>query len=444
MTLRDDQTRFFGKLAAMMEAEVPLLNAFEVASDSVVHPGFKVALDRILSAAYSGTSLTEAILAEGSIFSPEVMCLLRHGEDTGDLEMKSGAIASGLKDGTFETGVVTGTAEDDLLSAILAAAAAEGVTDIHVEPVEGGAEVRFRREGDLAVHRSLSHAEAGVLAVLTKRQANLDASVSARPQSGSLTHEGVRMRVSLCPYADGEGIAFRSAWPTGEAGVDGLTLGEDRAAEVKSWLAAGRGIVLVGSPPAGGRVQTIEASLAELDRKRRKVISVERGERVRLPGLLPIRVDPESGWTAAEALRTTLLQDLDVVGMIDPVDAEVAALSIGAALSGHLVILSVAARGPVDALSAFAGLLPDPEALSEALLGVIAVRRFPRIDGAGTIPIHEVVSATADIRAALRRGAEMAGLSGALPKARRTLRAEAERLVGEGVVAAEQVERAFG
>ncbi|MEN8151873.1 MAG: type II secretion system F family protein, partial [Planctomycetota bacterium] len=82
MSLRDDQTRFFGKLSAMMEAEVPLLNAFEVAAESVLHPGFKAALDRILTSAYSGTSLTESISAEGSIFSPEVMCLLRHGEDT--------------------------------------------------------------------------------------------------------------------------------------------------------------------------------------------------------------------------------------------------------------------------------------------------------------------------------------------------------------------------
>jgi len=104
MSLRGDQTRFFAKLSAMMEAAVPLLKAFEVAAGGVTNPGFRAALERILSRAYGGNSLTESIATEGSIFSPEVMCLLRHGEETGDLEMKSAAIARGLRDGTFEEG----------------------------------------------------------------------------------------------------------------------------------------------------------------------------------------------------------------------------------------------------------------------------------------------------------------------------------------------------
>ena len=119
MSLRGDQTRFFAKLAALMEAEVPLLNAFEVASGNVRSVGFKAALDRILSRAYGGTQLTAAISDEGALFSPEVMCLLRHGESTGDLEMKSAAIAKGLAEGTFEGGRIEGGDEGDLLDALL-------------------------------------------------------------------------------------------------------------------------------------------------------------------------------------------------------------------------------------------------------------------------------------------------------------------------------------
>ncbi|MEN8152367.1 MAG: ATPase, T2SS/T4P/T4SS family, partial [Planctomycetota bacterium] len=348
------------------------------------------------------------------------------------------AIARGLKDGTFEAGDVEGGAGEDLLTSLLATAAEEGASDVHVEPTDDGAEIRFRRDGDLHVHRTLSHAEAGVLSVLTKRAANLDASVSGRPQAGSLTNEGARIRVSVCPYVRGEGIAFRTSWPTGEGGVDSLELGGERSAEVKSWLAAGRGVILVGSPPSGGRVQTIEALLATLDRDRRKVIVVQQGERIRLPGLLSIRLDPERGLDATAALRASMVQDLDVVGFVEPAGADVSGLAIGAALSGHLVILAMDARGASEALSTFSRLIPNPECLAEALLGVVAVRRLPRADGTGTACVHQIAGAGAELRASLRER------SVTLPEAAVTLRTEAERLAGEGVVAADAVERAFG
>jgi len=444
MSLRNDQTRFFGKLASLMEAEVPLLNAFEVASDGVMDAVFKAALERILSRAYGGTQLTDAIAEEGAVFSPEVMCLLRHGESTGDLEMKSRAIASGLSDGTFEAGRLEGSAEGTLLDALLADAADAGATDIHIEPVAGGAEVRFRVKGKLVPHRTLSHTEAGVTAILTKRAADLDAAVTNRPQSGSFLRDGRGVRVAVCPYAGGEGIVLRTVWRTGEAGLEGLNLGDDRTALVVSWLAEPRGIILVASPPSGGRVQTIESLLASLDREARKVIAIERGDRVQLPGLGRLRIDPESGFSAADALRATLAQDLDAAAVIEPVTPEVAEVALGAALSGHQVILAVNARGPVEAITSVAGMVTDTGALAEALVGVVAVRRVPMADWAGTVPIHEVIGVSKGIRSAVRRGAGAEAVTGALPQSRRTLRAEAERLVGEGVVSASEVERAFG
>jgi len=76
MGMREEQARFFGKLAALMEGGVPMLRAFEVAAERVEHEGLHAALDRVLKSAYSGRSIAEAVAKESPVFSPEVIVLL--------------------------------------------------------------------------------------------------------------------------------------------------------------------------------------------------------------------------------------------------------------------------------------------------------------------------------------------------------------------------------
>jgi type II secretory ATPase GspE/PulE/Tfp pilus assembly ATPase PilB-like protein len=184
--------------------------------------------------------------------------------------------------------------------------------------------------------------------------------------------------------------------------------------------------------------------LAALDVERRKVIAIEGTEGFGGEGAVRLEVDPEGGLDPAEALRAALLMDLDVALVEAPATPEVAETAVGAALGGHLVILAVGARDAAGALTAVAAMVPDPAAFAEALVGAIAVRRLPRADATGTVAVHEFVAASPEIRGALRRGAEAAAVTGALPRSRRTLRAEAEKLAGEGRVSAADVERAFG
>ena len=104
MDLRRDQAQFFGKLAALMEAGIPLLRAFEVAADRVRDDGLRYALGRILDRAYQGSSIADSFESEAPYFSSEARCLLAQGEETGDIEKKAAAISEGLASGIFEPG----------------------------------------------------------------------------------------------------------------------------------------------------------------------------------------------------------------------------------------------------------------------------------------------------------------------------------------------------
>jgi Tfp pilus assembly pilus retraction ATPase PilT len=433
MSLREDQTRFFGKLAALMEAEIPLLNAFEVAAEGVVSASFRGSLERILSRAYGGMSLTDAIEKEGEIFSPEIMCLLRHGEATGDLELKSAAIARGLSEGVFESGSVPEGEEGDLLDVLVDEASEAGASDVHLEPMPGGATLRFRVEGRLDSVREINHAEAGVLLVLAKRKAGLDPSVVGLPQEGRFDVEDGEIRASTCPYADGEGLVLRFLPEREPPRLADVGLGE----VAEGWLAAPSGLVLVAAPPGHGRRTAIEAMLAKLDRTERKVMLVDRHQTIRMPGLLPVALDEEDDFEPADAVVAALHQDLDAVAIPDLEDTDTLDQALRAVLTGHLVILGLDAGDTHSAIEMLLSSGADPDTLAATLLGATAHRRLTRADGQGRVTIGETLHVLPEVRKALREDAELHAPAPSLVT-------NVERLLKEGVVTEEEAERVVG
>lgn len=433
MSLREDQARFFGKLAALMDAEVPLLNAFEVSAESIRSAAFRGSLERILSRAYGGVSLTDAIDEEGEVFSPEIMCLLRHGEATGDLEMKSAAIARGLADGVFESGTVPDGDEGDPLDVLVEEAMEAGASDVHLEPRPGGAEVRFRVGGRLRSVREFHHAEAGVLLVLAKRKAGLDPSVVVLPQEGRFRTEDGEVRVSTCPYTDGEGLVLRFLPKREPSRLADCGLGE----VAEGWLKAPNGLILVASPPGHGRRTAIEAMLAKLDRDASKVMLVDPLLTIRMPGLNPVALDEDDDFEEAEALRAALYQDPDTIAVPDVEDTETVEEAIRAALTGHLVILGLDANDTHTAIEMLVNSGIDPDRIAATLLGATAHRRLARADGHGRVTIGETLAALPEVRTALREDGE-------LPEPAPSLISNVQRVVKEGVVTEEEAERLFG
>ena len=76
----------------------------------------------------------------------------------------------------------------------------------------------------------------------------------------------------------------------------------------------------------------------------RKIVSIEERVEMTLPGVRQIELNPRTGHTHEQALRAVLSADADVI-LIDTIrDSATARLATEAAISGRLVLASMAGR----------------------------------------------------------------------------------------------------
>jgi general secretion pathway protein E len=92
-----------------------------------------------------------------------------------------------------------------------------------------------------------------------------------------------------------------------------------------------------------------------------------------------VQVNPVIDVTFANALRTILRQDPDIIMVGEVRDAETAAMAVQAALTGHLVFSTLHTRNAAGAVARLIELGVEPFLLSSVLRGVVAQRLIRRI-----------------------------------------------------------------
>ena len=222
-------------------------------------------------------------------------------------------------------------------------AVTDHASDIHVEPVADGLRIRFRIDGVLhdTMHAPTS-IQAGIVSRL-KIMADINIAERRLPQDGraSLPVAGrsIDLRVVTIPTIHGESAVLRILdkgnvpLSLDESGFLPDTLARFRSAYLKPW-----GTVLVTGPTGSGKTSTLYATLRELNVPSRNIITVEDPVEYRLEGVKQVQVNAKAGLTFANALRSFLRADPDVLLVGEIRDAETAALAAEASLTGHLVL----------------------------------------------------------------------------------------------------------
>jgi general secretion pathway protein E len=123
-----------------------------------------------------------------------------------------------------------------------------------------------------------------------------------------------------------------------KARLENLGLPGDIDQALRGALRSPHGLILMTGPTGSGKTTTLHAALAELNDEGRKVITIENPVEIQNPGLVQIEVRPELGLTFAEALRSVLRHDPEVIMVGEIRDAETAELAVRAAMTGHLVL----------------------------------------------------------------------------------------------------------
>jgi len=278
VSLRDTQVAFLQKFAHLYDSGVPLAEALEIARRDIAEP-LHAAIAQVVEDLYRGSSLADAMARREDIFGPEVVGIIRSGEQRGELGDAARSAATGLSGRVFDPRRLPAEQVDGLLLT------AGDARVVHLEPT---GRVRLRTAAGLSDGGEM---DAPALGEAVAQRAGIDPDGG----NGAFLWNDRLIRVVVTPTAQGPSTVVRLS------GVPG-----PEPAEAKAWRKARRAGLLV---VVGGRYADKDACLRSIlkafDPARFKCVSVD----------LPV---PEALCVAD--LGSALQQDPDVVALAYPTE----------------------------------------------------------------------------------------------------------------------------
>ncbi|MGV8803673.1 MAG: type II secretion system ATPase GspE [Polaromonas sp.] len=266
-----------------------------------------------------------------------------------------------------------------LVSLIISHALQARASDIHIEPFESRLIVRYRVDGVMHEVESPPRRFSAAVISRIKIMASLDIAERRLPQDGriKLRIQGkeVDLRVSTVPTMHGESVVMRILDKSGTT-LDFATLGFDpdvlrRFLDV---LMQPHGIVLVTGPTGSGKTTTLYTALDRLNNPDLKILTVEDPVEYQMEGINQIQVKPQIGLTFANALRSIVRQDPDVIMIGEIRDLETAQIAVQAALTGHMVLSTLHTNDAASTINRLLDMGMDDYLLTSTVNGILAQR----------------------------------------------------------------------
>ena len=292
---------------------------------------------------------TDAVLVEDQALNRLIDALAERtdGFDSGmaslgddgeyDLEITGGA----LDDAVNDTPIVK------FVKKVLLDAVKQGASDIHFEPYEKDYRVRFRTDGMLREVVNPPRSLAPRLAARLKVMSQMDISERRVPQDGRIQMKlsqkrTIDFRVNALPTLYGEKIVLRILDPSSaQIGIDALGYEADQKGLYLEALHRPQGMILVTGPTGSGKTVSLYTGLNILNEPERNISTAEDPVEINMQGINQVLVNPKVGLNFAEALRSFLRQDPDVIMVGEIRDLQTAEIAIKAAQTGHLVMSTV-------------------------------------------------------------------------------------------------------
>ena len=272
-----------------------------------------------------------------------------------------------------------------LVNLILQRAVEQRASDVHIEPFENRLKVRYRIDGVLhEVEAPPSSSTAAVISRV-KIMAKLNIAERRLPQDGriQLRVQGkeLDLRVSTVPTSFGESVVMRIL-DRETVVFDFASLGftenfRERFVEV---LQRPHGILLVTGPTGSGTTTTLYTALSQINTPGVKIITVEDPVEYQLEGINQIQVKPQIGLDFANALRSIMRQDPDVIMIGEMRDLETCRIAIQSALTGHLVLSTLHTNSASGGVTRMLDMGVEDYLLGSTVNGILAQRLVRRLD----------------------------------------------------------------
>lgn len=265
---------------------------------------------------------------------------------------------------------------------IFAGAIALGASDVHIEPAQASARIRYRLDGVLSDVTDVDRYLYEHIMSRLKLLSGLKLNVHKNAQDGRFTMElgtrEIEVRSSVIPGGYGESIVMRLLDPSAANFKFELLGLNTRLHEVMlEELARPNGAIITTGPTGSGKTTALYAFLQVVHTPQIKIITLEDPIEYKIPGIVQTQVS--SSYTFAEGLRSVLRQDPDVIMVGEIRDREVAETAVHAALTGHLVFSTLHTNSAVGGFARLTDLGVDPRMIASAfnvLLGQRLVRKL--------------------------------------------------------------------
>jgi general secretion pathway protein E len=359
LPVREDETEL--GLAMADPTDAYTISAFEMVTGRAVRPmvaiptDLEAALERLYGAGRSAV-----------------------GQLIGDVETRTDELSfdadvQQLKDLASEAPVIR------LVSLLITNALEMRASDIHIEPFENRLIVRYRIDGVLHEVESPPRRLSAAVISRVKIMANLDIAERRLPQDGRIRlrvqGKEIDLRVSTVPTMHGESVVMRILDKGGVA-LDFNKLGFEEHAQKQflDVLLQPHGILLVTGPTGSGKTTTLYTALDRLNQPDVKILTVEDPVEYQMPGINQIQVKPQIDLTFANALRSIVRQDPDVIMIGEIRDLETAQIAVQSALTGHLVLSTVHTNDAPSTVNRLLDMGVEDYLLTSTVIGILAQR----------------------------------------------------------------------
>ena len=269
--------------------------------------------------------------------------------------------------------------EDDVEEIIIRKSIELNASDIHFEPREKFTVVRMRIDGKLVITNILTLEEHLKIISKLKVKSNLDITEKRRPQDGKLTFKekdkNYDLRLSFTNTIFGEKLVVRILYgQVFNYKLESLRLTKNQMKKIKEIIKVSNGLVLVNGPTGSGKSTTLYTILQEVNTEEVNITTLEDPVEVVMQGINQIALNKTIDLNFAEALRSTLRQDPDIIMVGEIRDDETAVISATAAITGHKVYSTIHTKTAREVFFRLEDMGVKNYIIKDSLVGIISQR----------------------------------------------------------------------
>ena len=292
---------------------------------------------------------------------------------------------------------ITSTIEDEILredinsspvvmlvNTMVEQAVRQRASDIHVEAEPDRVRVRCRVDGVLYSVANYSLKLLPAIVARIKIISGLDISEKRKPQDGrfsiTVDRREYDVRVSTLPTVYGEKCVLRLNQKKAlSLNKRILGLSEEDLVKFDKILSKPNGIVLVTGPTGSGKSTTLYTALSELNSDMVNIVTVEDPVEANIEGINQVQVNVKANLTFANALRSILRQDPDIIMIGEIRDSETASIAVQASITGHLVVSTLHTNDTASSVTRLLDMGVESYLIADSTVGIIAQRLVRRL-----------------------------------------------------------------